>query len=274
MATNAQHHQNDLARLKRLRLMDDDFLSICMKDNIAGVQLMLRIILDNEHIYVKSVHTQDEYKSLSGHSFCFDVYAEDAEGKKLEIEVQRQSAGARAERAACHSGVLDANSMPRNDEDFSHKAETYVIFITEHDVLKGNLPIYHVERCILEMDKQLFGGKSHIVYVNGAYKGHAETSLGKLMHDMLCDEPDKMHYQELAERARYFKEDSEGVKAMCEIWEEVRREGEAKGEARGALKTWCSSVKALMTKQNMTLTEAMALLSIPEDKKAAIAELL
>lgn len=91
---------------------------------------------------------------------------------------------------------------------------------------------------------------------------------------MLCAAPDKMHYEELAGRARYFKKDSKGVKAMCEIWEEVRREGELRGEARGEVKgliaAWCSSVKALMVKQNMTLTDAMALLSIPEDKKAAV----
>ena len=40
--------------------------------------------------------------------------------------------------------------------------ETYVIFIIENDVLRGNLPIYHVERMIKENGK-LFDDKSYII---------------------------------------------------------------------------------------------------------------
>ena len=40
--------------------------------------------------------------------------------------------------------------------------ETYVIFITENDVLKGNLPLYHIERRIEELELA-FGDESHII---------------------------------------------------------------------------------------------------------------
>ena len=64
--------------------------------------------------------------------------------------------------------------------------------------------------------------------MNGADKD-ASTALGKLMHDFFCTNPDDMHYKELADMARYFKEDERGVAAMCKVMEDtmpcqVRRE--------------------------------------------------
>ena len=83
------------------------------------------------------------------------------------------------------------------------------------------------------MYNKAFGGKSHIVYVNGAYEGDEDTELRWLIHDFLCTDPNDMHFPELAERARYFKEDSEGVKAMCKIMEDIKNEGRAEGRAEG-----------------------------------------
>ncbi|MBR1854877.1 MAG: hypothetical protein IJ794_17320 [Lachnospiraceae bacterium] len=37
------------------------------------------------------------------------------------------------------------------------------------------------------------------------------TELGRLMHDFFCTNPDNMHYEELAQKVRYFKEDEKGV---------------------------------------------------------------
>ena len=260
-----EQRQKDLERIAKLRLMDDDFLSVCMENNIKGAQLMIRIILDDDSIVVKRVETQKEYKNLSEHSFCFDVYAEDADGRHIEAEVQRKNDGAVPERAACHSGVLDANSIPKNEKDYRKKAETYTVFITEHDILKGNLPIYHVDRVIKELDKP-FEDKSHIIYVNGAYKGDTSTPLARLVHDLFCTEPDDMNYEELAERARYYKKDSRGVEAMCEIWEEVRQEGKSEGTIE--------HIKSLMKRKGWDIEDALDALSIPkiewEKYKAAI----
>ncbi len=51
-------HNEDLQRIRGFRLMDDDFMNICLDDDIEAVELMLRIILDNPGITVKSVKTQ------------------------------------------------------------------------------------------------------------------------------------------------------------------------------------------------------------------------
>ena len=63
--------------------------------------------------------------------------------------------------------------------------------------MKGKQPIYPVERYItIGEEKVLFGDGSHILYVNGKYRGDDEV--GKLMHDFSCTDPDDMNYEILA----------------------------------------------------------------------------
>lgn len=111
--------------------------------------------------------------------------------------------------------------MLKKGEEFDKLPETFVIFITENDVIGKGLPLYRIERCILETD-ELFDDGSHILYVNGAFRDN--TPLGKLMHDFSCTQPSDMNYRILAERARYFKESKEGVAIMCKAMEDMRNQ--------------------------------------------------
>ena len=79
-----------------------------------------------------------------------------------------------------------------------------------------------------EMIDEPFNDGEHIVYVNGANKDGA-TELGKLMHDFFCTDPDDMHFKELADKVRYFKEDEKGVEAMCKVMEDMRNEVQKAG---------------------------------------------
>jgi len=80
----------------------------------------------------------------------------------------------------------------------------------------------------------LFGDGSHIIYVNGKYRGNDE--IGKLMHDFSCTNPDDMNYETLAKKARYFKQDEKGVAAMCKIMEDMRNEAELNKAKRMAIR--------------------------------------
>ena len=96
--TTEQTHQQDLERLKSLRYMDDDFMSVCLADNFEGVELILRIVLGREDIKVKSVRTQEPLKNLQGRSAVLDVHAVDDADKEFDVEIQRKDAGAGAKR--------------------------------------------------------------------------------------------------------------------------------------------------------------------------------
>lgn len=196
---------------------DDVFMTKCLEDYPTGIELMLRIIMNDNTLVVKEAQVQSVIKNLQGRSIRLDVKATDLKKKEYDVEMQRADSGARPKRARYNSSLMDANAILPGD-DTELLPETYVIFITENDVLRGNLPIYHVERMIKENGK-LFDDKSYIIYVNGEIKD--ETPLGKLMQDLSCANPNEMNYKELADRARFFKKDEEGRKIMSKIMEDI-----------------------------------------------------
>ena len=145
MSTTEQTHQQDLERLKLFRYMDDDFMTACLEDNYEAVELILRIVLGQEDITIKSIRVQDSMKNLQGRSAILDVHAVDSKGKEFDVEIQRSDKGAGVKRARHNSSLLDAHIL-KPGEDTENIPDTYVIFITENDVMKGKQPIYPVER--------------------------------------------------------------------------------------------------------------------------------
>ena len=214
-------HEEDLQRIRGFRLIDDDFMNACFDDNIEATELLLRIILSRDDIKVKSVKTQRLMKNLLGRDVWLDIDAVDSENRELDIEVQRADRGAGWKRARYHSGILDAHLLQPGDS-FDKLPETYVIFITENDVIGKNQPLYIIERQIVNIGEPFDDGE-HILYVNGENR-NGQTELSKLMHDFFCTDPDDMHYDVLADKARYFKQDEKGVQTMCKVMEDMRNE--------------------------------------------------
>lgn len=149
------------------------------------------------------------------------VYATDNLGKPYDIEIQRADRGASPKRARYNNSVLDTYLLDKGD-DYQKLQETYIIFITENDVLKKALPLYHIERKIIETD-ELFDDGSHIIFVNGQYE-NLDNPVGKLMHDFRCTDASQMHYDQLADRVKFFKETEGGSNAMCKMMEEMRKD--------------------------------------------------
>lgn len=214
-----------LEQIRQFRLLDDDFFRACFQDDIAGAEFILRILMGKEDLRVLQTKSQHHIKNLKGHSVILDVFAEDSEGKRYDIEVQRDDSGAVPKRARYNSSLMDAQLLSAA-EDYGLLPHSYVIFITENDVLKKGLPIYHIERMITETG-DYFGDDSHIIYVNGGYTD--DSALGKLMHDFHCMDPEQMVYPFLQEKTRYLKQDTKGVTHMCKIMEEIKAEGYAEG---------------------------------------------
>ena len=227
--TMDQKQQEDLARLRQLRLIDDDFFSKCFDNDTACVQLVLQIVLDKPDLNVVDVRTQVFVENLLNRSVRLDVLATDSEGRKFNIEIQRSDKGAGRKRARYNSSMMDVNLLEKGN-DFEALPETYVIFITENDVIGLGEAIYEIERCFIKSGKR-FGDGSHILYVNGSYRD--DSPVGKLMHDFSCTDPSDMCYNVLADRARFFKESKEGIAVMCKVLDDMRRQSYQEGMAEG-----------------------------------------
>ena len=185
-------HEEDLQRLRGLRLIDDDFMAAVFEER-ACAEFLLQIILKRDDLTVKEVHGQYSIKNLQGRSVRLDILAVDRENHAYNIEVQRSDRGASEKRARYNSSLLDANLTDAGDD---------------YD-------------------------QAHIVYVNSQIKD--ETALGKLMHDFFCTNSKDMNYSILAQRVRYFKEDTKGVAAMCRAMEKMRDETEHETSVKHAL---------------------------------------
>lgn len=220
MATERKR-QEDLQRLRDLRPIDDDFMRCLFKDNIPLAEFVLRIITDKQDLIITDCETQKDMKRLAGaHSICLDAYGTDADGKRYDLEIQRQEKGADPHRARYHSSVMDVENL-RSGQEFRELPDTYTIFITEKDFYGKGMPIYPIERINLATDKPFEDGE-HILYVNGQYRG--DSDIGKLMHDFNCSSADDMNFELMAERTRYLKENPKGVEEMCKVMEDMRNE--------------------------------------------------
>ena len=93
--------------------------------------------------------------------------------------------------------------------------------------------------------------------------------MGKLMHDFLCSDPDDMHFDILAERSRYFKENPKGVSEMCKAMEDMRNEalerGRIEGRAEGRLNNMIESVRSLKAKLGLNDQQVRDALSISNE---------
>ena len=236
-----QKHQEDLQRLRDFRLLDDDFLTKCFEGDTASIELVLQIVLEKPDLKVLDVRTQVFVENLLNRSVRLDILATDSTGAKLNVEVQRSDKGAGRKRARYNSSMMDANLLKKG-EDFDKLPETWVIFITENDVMGKGLPLYPIERCFLGTGERFEDG-SHILYVNGAYRG--DTPIGKLMHDFSCTDAADMYYGTLADRVRFFKESKEGIEIMCRAMEDMRNQTLKEGMKEVALRMLAAGKYAL-----------------------------
>ncbi len=271
MTTDAKSPVSEvtLRRIRRFRLIDDVFMRVCFQDNIECTQLVLRIILDKPDLQVQSVTAQKQLSSLHGRTICLDIEATDSAGRLYDIEIQRKDEGARPKRARGHQSLMDAATLGRN-EDFEQLPECFVIFITEHDVLKGGLPLYRIERVIAETGLP-FGDGTRIIYVNGAMR-EGDTPLARLMHDFFCTEPKDMHYKLLAEVTSHHKTNPEEIRKMSSVIEEILEEGRIKGREEGMTTAMRRMLDVLLQEGKFSCEEMAKYTSLPLDEVQRRAE--
>ena len=246
-----------------MSLFDDDLMSMVFDGNIEATELLLKIILRKDDIQVISVVGQRELQSpvVGGRDIRLDILAKDSAGKHYNVEVQKKPEGAHIRRARFNSSMMDSR-MLKAGQEFSELQDSYMVFITRTDIFGHGIPIYTINRYFEETD-ELFDDGSHIVYVNGNYKG--DDTVGRLMHDFGCKEAKDMYYPELAKGVKHFKEEG-GRERMCEA---VEKYAEQKAES-ARLNSLLESIKNLMDSMKWSAEQAMVAMKVSEADKDMI----
>ena len=123
--------------------------------------------------------------------------------------------------------------------------------------------LYHIDRVIKETGAY-FGDGSHIIYVNGSYKGDSDP-VGKLMHDFRCLSSVDMFYPILAKQLKYFKETEGGQDIMCQVFEDLaeKRVTEEKKEfARRLIARGKQTVEEIAEDADLPIEEVKLLIGL------------
>ena len=269
-------------KLAKATMMDDAFMTAVLDDNPEAVELILRTVLDKQDLHVIKQSVQRKLSNLDGHTSILDVFAKDDSGVFYNIEVQNAPSGATPQRARYHSSLMDAHEL-KEGMSYEDLPQSYVIFITRDDIMGKGRAIYRFDRAEADSGDLLCDG-SHIVFVNGSYK-NSDTSndIDRLLADMQTSEPDTMHYEQLARKARRLKGEG-GAIIMSQYWEDVyndarkegladgRAEGLAEGVAEGEIQGLSKAVRALIASTGMSAEEAFTTLDIPDSQREALLE--
>ena len=86
------------------------------------------------------------------------------------------------------------------------------------------------------------------------------------MHDFSCTDPKDMKYPVLAERVKYFKEDTKGVTNMCRALEEMRDETAREAEYKKAVRV----AKKMLTSGKMSYEEISEMVELPIEEIKAL----
>jgi hypothetical protein len=255
-----------------MSLFDDDLMSLVFDANIEATELLLKIILKQEDIKVISVTGQRELENpiVNGRNIRLDIFAEDSTGRFMDVEVQRSDEGTHFRRARFHSSMLDVR-MLMEGQRFKEMMDSYVIFITENDVVGFGLPQYHVER-IIEETKEFFCDGSHIIYVNGSYEGN--DPVGRLIHDFKCKESKDMYYKEFSKGVRHFKETEGGRQVMCQAVEEYADQKAKEAAKLAKEEANIKTIKNLMKNMQLSLEEAMDAIGVQGEDREKYAKIL
>jgi predicted transposase/invertase (TIGR01784 family) len=124
----------------------DDLMSMVFDGNIKATELSLRVILGQDDIQVITVVGQRELENpvVHGRNIRLDIFAQDSTGRYIDVEVQRSTEGTHFRRARFHSSMLDTRMLTEKQK-FQEMLDSYVIFITENDIVGLGLPLYHVK---------------------------------------------------------------------------------------------------------------------------------
>ena len=214
-----------------LTLMDDLFMQVVLEEQ-ACTEYILQIILDNASLKLKEQRLQKRLSNLHGRALVLDCLCTDEKGLLYNIEVQNSSAGAVPKRARYHAALMDTHTLKKG-EKFSKLPESYVIFITNKDVLGEGEQLYQIER-VIRKSGNLFKDGSHILYFNTARQD--DNALGKLAKDFKEANPQEIQSEVLSHRVASLKEgklDREGEKKMNVLLEKYRKKAVEEGIEKG-----------------------------------------
>ena len=212
----------------------DDLMFRKMAEHKEFCEEILRVILDDYELVVTDNMQQFDLKNLQGRSVILDAKCITGDGRYINIEVQKANDDNHLKRVRYNASVLTAN-VTEAGKQFEFVPDVCIIFISAFDLFKGNLPLYHVKKVVMETEQIIDDGLTEI-YVNAAVDDGSK--LARLMKVFTANNAyDEADFPVTSEIKSRFKKDEGGsikMDATLQKWMQESEEiGEKRGEKRG-----------------------------------------
>lgn len=205
--------------VQSMNLMDDDFFHKVMEDS-GACEEMIQTILQDEGLCILESETQKFLRNCGARSVQLDLFCRSSDNRYFNVEVQKSDIDDHQRRVRYNCANIDTYVTEKGIR-FKDIPEVYVIYLAKFDVFRGNCTVYHIDRVVRETGKVVDNG-IHEIYTNaGTDDG---SKIAKLMRYMMNTQGEYEEFPRLSKRVKYFKEEQEGVKSMCEAVEKYARE--------------------------------------------------
>ena len=223
-----KNREERVAIARGFNLLNNVFMSVALND-LPACQHVIRILTGIKDLTVKEIRTQYRISKITSHDAILDVLAEDAEGKLINLEIQRGDTVDHARRTRFYCAMIDSELLEKGKE-YYEMPEVYVIYISENDIWKDKRTTYPVKKQFVGTEITCDDGL-HVLYVNAAIDDGTETA--KLMKYFKKADPADMSQGDLSRRIHFLKCEEGGYKVMCQITEKFVQEGIEIGIEKG-----------------------------------------
>lgn len=208
-----------IKKIKEFRPIDDTFFEV-LADDAPFCQEILRVILEDNKLIVKSVTVQKDEKNLVGRSVRLDALCELGDETKCNIEIQRSDNDNHFKRIRYNASCITA-SETEPGKKFENVPSVIVVYISEFDLLERGKTVYHIEKAVRETGQVIDDGLK-IVCVNT--KIDDGTEIAELMKLFLQKEVNSPKFPVFSSRMNYIKHSEGGNSQMCKVMEEYAKE--------------------------------------------------
>lgn len=181
--------------IKSFRLFDDVFMKKCFKNHKECIELVVRIVLNNNNLKFVEFKDQENISNEKGKSSILDFVIVDDTGKYYDVEIESAKSNSRGyqRRARFYSSLLDTHYLSKGDE-YYNIPDSYVIFFCERDVIGDGKPLYEIHNIVKQTGKVFEDGRT-LIFINGEIED--ETPLGRLVRDFKLTNSNEMCYDVL-----------------------------------------------------------------------------
>ena len=228
--------------LQSMNLTSDIFSSKVFESPEVLEELLM--ILTGRQMKLREVRSQYSIRNLSTHSVVLDVYAEDAQGCLVHLEIQNRDNDQHLKRTRYCRSCIDGTQLDRG-VPYGDLPDLIQIFITKKDFLKSG--------CALVYNTKKYEDGVTEIYFNLSSKSGEPEAIGHLQQYFLNTTPENEspYFPMLVNRVNFLKYDTKGVDDMCEIMDKIRLDGVEEGMKEGSLTSWREALCQLLQETGM-----------------------